>query len=43
VGTIKVVNAAGAPLATLPLQVLEPVPLAGMLGRAWDALRLWIQ
>ena len=43
VGTIKVVNAAGAPLATLPLQVLEPVPLAGMLGRTWDALRLWIQ
>ena len=43
VGTIKVVNAAGAPLATLPLQVLEPVPLAGIMGRAWDALRLWIQ
>jgi D-alanyl-D-alanine carboxypeptidase (penicillin-binding protein 5/6) len=30
-------------VADVPLQVLEPVPLAGILGRAWDALRLWIQ
>jgi len=43
VGSIKVVNAAGATLATLPLIVQEPVPLAGIFGRAWDALRLWIQ
>ena len=23
--------------------VLEPVPLAGIFGRAWDAVRLWIR
>jgi serine-type D-Ala-D-Ala carboxypeptidase (penicillin-binding protein 5/6) len=26
-----------------PLTVLEPVPLAGVFGRAWDAVRLWIK
>jgi D-alanyl-D-alanine carboxypeptidase (penicillin-binding protein 5/6) len=30
-------------VASLPLVVLEPVELAGMLGRAWDAIRLWIK
>jgi serine-type D-Ala-D-Ala carboxypeptidase (penicillin-binding protein 5/6) len=30
-------------VASVPLVVLEPVPLAGMLGRAWDAIRLWIK
>ncbi len=30
-------------LAAVPLQVLEPVEQAGVLGRAWDAVRLWIQ
>ena len=24
-------------------ELLEPVPLAGVFGRAWDALRLWIR
>ena len=43
VGTIRVLTAAGAPLAAMPLVVQEPVELAGLLGRAWDALRLWIQ
>ena len=43
VGTIRVLTAAGAPLASMPLIVQEPVELAGLLGRAWDALRLWIQ
>ncbi len=43
VGTLKVTTAAGAPLADVPLVVLEAVEQAGMLGRAWDALRLWIQ
>lgn len=43
VGTIKVSTPAGTPVAELPLVVLEPVPLSGLLGRAWDALRLWIQ
>jgi D-alanyl-D-alanine carboxypeptidase (penicillin-binding protein 5/6) len=42
VGTIKV-SAGGATVAEVPLAVLEPVPQAGLLGRAWDALRLWIQ
>ncbi len=43
VGQIRVVTAAGDEIRRVPLQVLEPVPLAGVLGRAWDALRLWIQ
>jgi D-alanyl-D-alanine carboxypeptidase (penicillin-binding protein 5/6) len=42
VGTIKV-SAAGATVAEVPLAVLEPVEQAGLLGRAWDSLRLWIQ
>ena len=42
VGTIKV-SAAGSTVAEVPLAVLEPVEQAGLLGRAWDALRLWIQ
>jgi D-alanyl-D-alanine carboxypeptidase (penicillin-binding protein 5/6) len=43
VGTLKVSTAAGAPLAEVPLQVLEAVPEAGIFGRAWDAIRLWIK
>jgi D-alanyl-D-alanine carboxypeptidase (penicillin-binding protein 5/6) len=43
VGTIQVTTAAGAPVASLPLVVQEPVELAGLLGRAWDSLRLWIK
>ena len=43
VGTIQVTTAAGAPVAAIPLVVQEPVELAGPLGRAWDALRLWIK
>jgi len=43
VGTIRVLTAAGEPLASMPLVVQEPVELAGLMGRAWDALRLWIQ
>lgn len=42
VGTIKV-SASGATVAEVPLAVLETVPEAGLIGRAWDALRLWIQ
>ena len=30
-------------LAEVPLVALEPVEEAGFLGRAWDAMRLWIQ
>lgn len=43
VGTLKVTTAGGAPVASLPLVVMEPVELAGLLGRAWDAIRLWIK
>ena len=43
VGTIKVTTAAGAPVLDVPLVVLDAVEQAGILGRAWDALRLWIK
>lgn len=43
VGTLKVTTAAGAPVAEVPLVALEAVEPAGLLGRAWDALRLWIK
>jgi D-alanyl-D-alanine carboxypeptidase (penicillin-binding protein 5/6) len=43
VGTLKVTTAAGAPVAEVPLVVLEAVEQAGLLGRAWDAVRLWIK
>jgi D-alanyl-D-alanine carboxypeptidase (penicillin-binding protein 5/6) len=43
VGSIKVTTAGGTAVATLPLVVQEPVPLAGFFGRAWDAIRLWIK
>jgi D-alanyl-D-alanine carboxypeptidase (penicillin-binding protein 5/6) len=43
VGTVKITTAAGAPIAEVPLVVMEPVPLAGLLGRAWDSIRLWIK
>jgi serine-type D-Ala-D-Ala carboxypeptidase (penicillin-binding protein 5/6) len=43
VGTIKVTTVSGAPVVDVPLVVLEPVEQAGIFGRAWDALRLWIK
>lgn len=43
VGTLKVTTAGGTTVAQIPLQVLEPVALAGIFGRAWDAVRLWIK
>ena len=43
VGTLRVSTAAGSAIATIPLTVLEDVPQAGLLGRAWDAIRLWIK
>ena len=42
-GTLKVTTAAGATVAEVPLTVLETVEEAGIFGRAWDAIRLWIQ
>ena len=43
VGTVKVSTAAGVPVADVPLVVLDAVPEAGIFGRAWDAMRLWIK
>ncbi len=43
VGTIKVTTATGTPVLDVPLVVLEPIEQAGIFGRAWDALRLWIK
>jgi serine-type D-Ala-D-Ala carboxypeptidase (penicillin-binding protein 5/6) len=43
VGSIKVSTAAGMALADVPLMVLEPVEEAGLFGRAWDSIRLWIK
>ena len=43
VGTIKVATGGGAAVVDVPLVVLEPVEEAGILGRAWDAMRLWIK
>ncbi len=43
VGSIKITTAGGTAVTTVPLVVLEPVGLAGIFGRAWDAIRLWIK
>ncbi len=43
VGTIKIATANGAPIAAVPLVVQQKVDLAGLFGRTWDALRLWIR
>ncbi|ALT79489.1 D-alanyl-D-alanine carboxypeptidase family protein [Paucibacter sp. KCTC 42545] len=43
VGTVKVTTAAGVAVSEVPLVVLDAVPQAGILGRAWDSLRLWIK
>ncbi len=43
VGTLRVTQADGSVVAEVPLQVLQPVEEAGILGRAWDAIRLWIK
>lgn len=33
----------GNAVAEFPLQALEEVPQAGILGRAWDSIRLWFR
>ncbi|MBN8486975.1 MAG: D-alanyl-D-alanine carboxypeptidase [Burkholderiales bacterium] len=43
VATLKVSTVGGTPVAAVPLLVQDEVPQAGLLGRAWDALRLWIK
>ncbi|MEW6694509.1 MAG: D-alanyl-D-alanine carboxypeptidase family protein [Pseudomonadota bacterium] len=42
-GTLRVISAAGEPVAEIPLTVLDTVQEAGLLGRLWGALRLWIR
>ena len=42
VGTLKV-SSGDQPLLDVPLVALETVEQAGVLSRAWDALRLWIK
>jgi serine-type D-Ala-D-Ala carboxypeptidase (penicillin-binding protein 5/6) len=43
VGTIKVKTASGVLINEVPLVVQQPIELAGLFGRAWDAIRLWIK
>ena len=42
-GTLKVSTGAGQPVADIPLVALEAVEESGVLGRAWDSIRLWIK
>jgi D-alanyl-D-alanine carboxypeptidase (penicillin-binding protein 5/6) len=42
VGTLRVSHD-GKPLGEYPLVALEGVSTAGMFGRAWDTLRLWLK
>ena len=42
VATLKVLSGDQV-LREIPLQALEAVPQAGLMGRAWDAIRLWIK
>jgi D-alanyl-D-alanine carboxypeptidase (penicillin-binding protein 5/6) len=41
-GTLKIL-AGDQPVGEVPLLALEAVEQAGVLGRAWDAVRLWIR
>jgi serine-type D-Ala-D-Ala carboxypeptidase (penicillin-binding protein 5/6) len=44
IGSLKVTSGDNpAVVAEVPLMVLEAVEEAGILGRAWDAVRLWIK
>lgn len=43
VGRIRISTAGGTEVSSVPLVVMDAVPLAGLLGRAWDAIRLWIK
>lgn len=42
IGSLKVL-AGDQPVADIPLLALESVEQAGIFGRAWDAIRLWIR
>jgi len=43
VGTLKVSLGGGETVIDIPLVALETVEEAGILGRAWDSVRLWIK
>jgi D-alanyl-D-alanine carboxypeptidase (penicillin-binding protein 5/6) len=43
VGTVKVQTSTGQTVAEVPLLALDAVEQAGIFGRAWDAIRLWIK
>ena len=43
VGTLRVTTTSGTPVAEIPLVVQESVPVAGLFGRAFDSIRLWIK
>ncbi len=43
VGALNVSTSTGTQLASVPLVVLQAVPEAGLFGRAWDSIRLWIK
>ncbi|MDI1274549.1 D-alanyl-D-alanine carboxypeptidase family protein [Polaromonas sp.] len=42
-GTLKVNVGGGETMVDIPLVALETVEEAGILGRAWDSIRLWIK
>ena len=42
IGTLKVMLG-DQQVGSVPLEALEDVPQAGIFGRAWDAIRLWIK
>ena len=42
VGALKI-TLDDQPIAEVPLVALDAVEQAGVLGRAWDAVRLWIK
>jgi D-alanyl-D-alanine carboxypeptidase (penicillin-binding protein 5/6) len=43
VGTLKVSLDGQTPLTEVPLVALDGVEQSGLLGRAWDSIRLWIK
>lgn len=42
VGVLRL-TLSGKPAGEFPLRALEPVGVAGIFGRAWDTLRLWMK
>jgi D-alanyl-D-alanine carboxypeptidase (penicillin-binding protein 5/6) len=42
IGTLRL-TLDGKPFGDYPVVALEEVPIAGVMGRAWDSVRLWIK